>query len=454
MPEPHTIAAIATAHGPGGVGVVRMSGPAAIIIADQLFFAKNNSNLSQLRGYTMTYGTIHSLPSAGKRRLDEAICLVFRAPHSYTGEDVVEFQCHGGAQVLRQVLQAVLDAGARPAEPGEFTRRAYLNGRIDLAKAEAVMQLVTAQSGQAARAAASAMGGALSRAIEEIRQSLIPLVARIAAWVDYPEEEFDDPQQDQIAAVLAESAVRLSELLRRSAADQAVLFGLDTAIIGPPNAGKSSLMNLLAGYDRSIVTELPGTTRDTVTETVQLGNVTLRLVDTAGLRDTDHPIERIGVARSKTALANADLLFAVFDATQPPDLSLLAPCDPARTIVIFNKIDLLPSTPPPLPDWKTVSMSAREGVGLEALTAAVESLYQTANFSPDEAILANRRQAQAAQIALAALQEASFALAEGYALDAVSVCMEDAIQALYQLTGERASEHIVDEVFRNFCVGK
>ena len=475
-----TIAAIATAAGVGGIGIVRMSGPTAIIIASGLLNTKKCLNLSRLQGYNMTYGAIEDAQSAGNQSqkkeifpvdtpltehngndsaptseiIDEAICLVFRSPKSYTGEDVVEFHCHGNQVVLRRVLDAVLRAGARLAEPGEFTRRAYLNGRIDLAKAEAVMQLISAGSEQAARAATAAMGGALSQRIAEIRQSLIAQAAQIAAWVDYPEEEFDDPQTEQIMAVLTAAAAQLHQLIRRSASDQAVISGVNTAIIGPPNAGKSSLMNLLAGYDRSIVTELPGTTRDTVTETIQLGSITLRLTDTAGLRQTDDVIERIGVERSQAALAGAELVLAVFDIQSPPDQALLAQCPPKRTIVVFNKSDLaaeVPSMDFPAPQ---VVISALRGEGIEALTQAVKTLLGASDFSPNEAILANHRQTETARTALIALEDAMQTLSGGFPLDAVSICMEDAVQALFSLTGERATESVVDEVFASFCVGK
>ena len=457
-----TIAAIATATGPGGIGIVRISGPAAIIIAERLFFRKNCLVSSRLRDTRMTYGTIADHQSSGNHPstarggwIDEAICLVFHSPHSYTGEDVVEFQCHGGPVVLRRVLDAVLRAGARLAAPGEFTRRAYLNGRIDLAKAEAVMQLVSAGSEQAARAAAAAMGGALSNHIAAVRQALVAQAARIAAWTDYPEEDFDDPQAEQIAGVLSHASEQLAALIMRSSAGQAVLSGVSTAIVGPPNAGKSSLMNRLAGYDRSIVTARPGTTRDTVTEAVQLpGGVTLRLTDTAGLRESEDMVERIGVERGRAAMAAADLILAVFDITQPIDQALLAQLDPARTILVLNKSDLTSAAPAINASAPVVTVSALTGQGMDGLARAIEALLGTANFSPDEAILANHRQAQSARDALASIEDAQRTLSDGYPLDAVAICIEDAIQALCSLTGERASESIVDEVFARFCVGK
>jgi tRNA modification GTPase len=388
--------------------------------------------------------------------VDEAICLIFPAPRSYTGEDVVEFQCHGGLAVMRRALQAVFAAGAQPAAPGEFTRRAYLNGRIDLAKAEAVMQIVSASSEQAARAASAAMGGALSKTIEEVRASLIATQAHIAAWVDYPDDDIPALQNDELAQVLTHAAASLKILINNAPRDQLMLSGINTALLGKPNVGKSSLMNRLAGFDRSIVTEQPGTTRDTITETVNLGNVTLRLTDTAGMRETSDSIEAAGVARSRAALAQAELLLLVCDASQEltdEDHALLNICDPARTILIFNKCDLAIAARPPA-NFISINVSARTGQGLEALISSIETLLNTADFSPNEAILANARQTSCAAQALAALKEARAAATAGYPLDAISICIEDAIQFLYALTGERATDAVVDEVFASFCVGK
>ena len=443
-----TIAAIATAQGPGGIGIVRVSGPGAIPIAQKLLRTKTPPDWEQLRGYNMLYGSLADI--------DEAICLVFRSPRSYTGEDVVEFQCHGGLLVLRRALQAALDAGALPAGPGEFTCRAYLNGRMDLAKAEAVMQLVTAQSGQAMRAAHAAMGGALSNCIENTRNALISLAAHLGAWLDYPEEDIVPLSGDEIQQVLTRAAQSLQSLLRRARSDQAVIAGVPAALLGRPNVGKSSLMNRLVGYSRSIVTDIPGTTRDTVSETVQLGNLTLRLTDTAGIRDAQSPIEQAGVDRAVEAMGQADLLLAVFDASQPlapEDRALLGECDPARTLLIRNKIDLGIAWPTP-PGYPCADVSALTGQGLDALAPAIETLLGVSGFSPGEAILANRRQSDCAAAALAAIEEALAVLSQGFPLDAVAVCLEDAIQALFSLTGERASDAVVDEVFASFCVGK
>ena len=467
-----TIAAIATANAPGGIGIVRVSGPEAFAIAQEIFRPKNSLDWDNIHGYKMAYGTVCAPPcrcatsplASEGGDIDEAICLFFRGPGSYTGEDVAEFQCHGGPLLLQQVLRAVLDAGARMAGPGEFTRRAWLNGRLKLNQAEAVTRLINAQSEQGLRAAHAGMSGALGEEIERIRDGLTALAAHIGAWTDYPEEDISALRDCDTLDVLRESEAALTGLIERSQGAQAVLDGVSAALVGRPNAGKSSLLNCLAGYARAIVTALPGTTRDTVTETVRLGNLTLRLTDTAGLRETDHPAERAGVERSLAAMRGADLVLVVVDAVEgvtDEDRALLEQCDLERTVVVVNKIDLLSSprpfgAPPPQAKgaWHLVRTSAVTGEGLDDLARAAQAICRTAGFAPGEAMLATQRQAQCAADARCAVQEALAALEQGFAPDAVSVCLEDAVQALFSLTGERAGDAVVEEVFRGFCVGK
>jgi len=463
---PDTIAAIATGSAPGGVGIVRVSGAGAFGIAEKIFRPKKKGlDWGNIRGYTMAYGEV-----AG---IDEAICLLFRGPGSYTGEDVAELQCHGGPLLLGQVLQAALDAGARMAGPGEFTRRAWLSGRIGLNQAEAVTRLVNAQSEQALRAAHGAMGGALSERIAGVRGRLTALAAHIAAWADYPEEDIEPLRDCEAEAVLREAEEALAGLIEGSRGARAVLEGVSAALVGRPNVGKSSLLNRMAGFERAIVTAMPGTTRDTVTETVRLGNLTLRLTDTAGMRETEHPVERAGVERSVAAMKGADLILVVVDAVEGvthEDEGLLKECDKERTILIYNKIDChwLPPGLRAIPPHgggqgglggdgcvkHIVYTSALTGEGMEELARAAEEICRTAGFAPGEAMLTTQRQAQCAAEALEAVREGLRAVEEGFAPDAVSVCVEDAVQALLALTGERASDAVVEEVFKGFCVGK
>jgi tRNA modification GTPase len=451
-----TVAAISTAQGEGGIGIVRISGPKALEVADKVFKAKSGKPLSALGSWRACYGRV---ADCGEE-IDEAVALVFRAPRSYTGEDVVEISCHGGLYLTRRVLRAVLSHGAAPAGPGEFTRRAYLNGRIGLTEAEAVMDLIGAQGRQAARAALAGHGGALHRAVEEIRGRLVGAAAHLAAWADYPEEEIPAVSPEALRGTLMQARDALLALLNRYDAGRAVLGGVETAIVGSPNVGKSTLMNLLAGCERSIVTALPGTTRDVVEETVLLGEIPLRLADTAGIRDTEDPVERIGVERARARIGSAGLVLALFDASRPleeGDRRLLDSLQEVPAVAVVNKTDL----PKKINEEEILNkvkhlvyISARTGEGLPALTRAVEEAVGAAELDPSAALLANERQREAAKRALSGVEEALRALSCGMTLDAVTVEIEEAAGALLELTGERVQQAVVDEVFRSFCVGK
>ncbi len=452
----HTIAAIATPQAAGGIGVIRISGPEALQVADQVFRAADGHLLAQSKGYHAHYGRVFNADGP----IDEAIALVFRAPHSYTGEDVVELSCHGGLFLMQQALRAVFCAGALPAGAGEFTKRAFLNGKLDLTQAESVMSLIGAQGGQAARAALSAHDGALSRAIQRLSQSLIKDAAHMAAWADYPEEELPELRLDILTADFNTVRQTLTALLTHFDAGRAVTQGVDTVIAGRPNVGKSTLMNLLAGGERSIVTSYAGTTRDIVEETVRLGDLLLHLADTAGLRKTEDPVERIGVTRARERLERAQLILAVFDANEPltdEDLQLLSVCRGRPCIAVINKADLaqrLDVAPVQTAVPETVFISAAQGDGYDALCAAAARVLGTENFDPAAPLLATERQRDCCRRALACLQEALEAIESGMTLDAITVCTDSAIAALLELTGEKANEAIVDEVFSTFCVGK
>lgn len=451
-----TIAAIATAQAAGGISVIRISGPEALPVCARVFSPKNNADLTASPGYRAYFGTVHH----NNTPLDEAVCLVFRAPHSYTGEDVAELSVHGGLYLTQQVLRAVLAAGAIPAVAGEFTKRAFLNGRIDLTQAEAVMSLIGAQGELAAKAAYSALDGALQQTISACAARLVSTLAQLGAWVDYPDEEIPDLSAGQLGEVFSACASQLQALLARFDSGKAVTEGVNTVIVGRPNVGKSTLMNLLSGSERSIVTAYPGTTRDIVEETVRLGDIVLRIADTAGLRETENPVEQIGVARAKSRLASAQLIFAVFDSADPltqEDKNILAACAGTRTIAVVNKADL----PQRLDDSylaahsdALVQLSAATGEGYDTLCSTVRSLLGADRFNPADARLATERQHQCCTRALEALLQANEALDAGVTLDAVTVCAQDAVDALLELTGEKASEAIVDALFAQFCVGK
>lgn len=451
-----TIAAISTGQAAGGIGIVRISGENALNVADRIFKSVSGLKLKELSGYKAALGTVFF----EEKPVDEAIATVFRAPKSYTGEDVVELSCHGGLYVTRQVLRAALSAGAVAAEPGEFTKRAFLNGKMDLTKAEAVMSIISAQGEQAKAAALGTLDGLLYRKISGISGELKGLAASLAAWVDYPDEEIEDLPDDKILSVLENAASSLSDLIARFDSGRAVLEGVDTAIVGKPNVGKSTLMNLLTGTEKSIVTEIAGTTRDIVEETAVVGGVVLRLCDTAGLRETDDKVESIGVARAKQKLETATLILAVFDASAPleeQDKALFPLCKEKHAIAIVNKTDLPTKLDTNILDTvfnKVVYISAKENNGLQSLEQAIAEVLGTAAFDSSAATLMNERQLACCSAALDAVKEAHDALASGVTRDAVQVCVDSAIESLDTLTGERATESVVNEIFSRFCVGK
>lgn len=451
-----TIAAISTAQGAGGIGVIRISGKQAIQIADAVFRPISGKALIEQKGYTAAFGHIYG----GNEKIDEGIALVFRAPHSYTGEDVVELSCHGGIYLTKCVLRAVFQAGAIPAQAGEFTKRAFLNGKMDLTQAESVMDLIGAKGKHAARAALSCKEGSLRKKIDAVCTQLTETAAHLSAWADYPEEDIPELSSSLLTQNLKESQSALQTLLSGYDTGKVVREGVDTLIVGKPNVGKSTLMNLLSGCERSIVTDIPGTTRDIVEETVLLGNTILRLSDTAGLRDTDNPIEKIGVDKAKERIKSCGLVLAVFDGSSPLEkddramLDLL--CD-APAVAVVNKADKGHQIDTAYIAQKVkalVRVSAAKGQGIQALTDAVEAVTGTKDFDPSQAILATERQRAAAEKALCALKEAISALQSGFTLDAVTVSLEDAISALLTLTGKRVSEAVVETVFSRFCVGK
>lgn len=451
-----TIAAICTAQGEGGIGVIRISGDDSLRIADKVFKNINNKKVADMKGYTAAFGKVCN----NGEEIDEAVVLVYRAPHSYTGENVVEISCHGGIFITKQVLRVVLDNGAVPAQAGEFTKRAFLNGKIDLTEAESVIDIISAKSRSAARAALCVKDGALRRKIDKIKEDLLSQAAHLSAWADYPEEDIAEVSDDELFKTFNNAIKILQGLLDTYDSGQAVKQGIDTVIAGRPNVGKSTLMNLLTGCEKSIVTDIPGTTRDVVEDTVVLGDVILRLSDTAGLRDTEDRVEQIGVDRAKKRLEQCGLLLAVFDNNQilnDDDYELIKNAKNATTIAIINKIDLEQKLDTDFINdnfENVVYISAKSGECREELTKAVEKIAGTANLNPSEGILSNERQRLAVANALSSVVEAKSTLEAGLTYDAVTVSLEDAISNLLELTGESTSDEVIDRVFHNFCVGK
>ncbi len=451
------IAAISTPMAPAGLGVIRLSGNGAIEIADRVFRPFDETRrLTALVGYRAAYGKVADDDGI----IDECVATVFRAPHSYTGEDVVELSCHGGVYLLQRTLRALFAAGAVPAEAGEFTRRAFLNGKVDLTQAESVMTLISANGRLAARTALSVREGALYRRLSAVKESLIALQAQFSAFVDYPDDDIPELGAEQLEQELQAAAETLSQLLATYDAGRVLREGIDTVIVGSPNVGKSTVMNLLSGCERSIVTPIAGTTRDVVEETVRVGEVCLRLSDTAGIRETEDTVEALGVERSRKRMETAALILAVFDASRPlstDDVALIEQLPIDNTVVLINKQDLekrLDDTAIVKKFPYVVRLQATNGEGLDALQQAIHTVTGIARLNEAEPVLATERQRLCVSRASDGVREALAALEGGMTLDAVSVSVDSAISAVLELTGERATEAVVDGIFSRFCVGK
>lgn len=450
-----TIAAIATAQMPAGIGVLRISGGEAIKIAQKIFDSKSGKKLENMNGYTAAYGKAHE----GNEEIDECIALVFRAPRSYTGEDVVEISCHGGAFIMRRVLKAAIKAGARSAAAGEFTKRAFLNGKLDLTSAEAVMDLIGAQGEAAAKSALSQHEGALYRNIVEIKKQLVEISADITAWIDFPDEGVPSLEPEALKANLEGVYSTLKKLDENYERGKIMRDGIDTVIIGRPNAGKSTLMNAIAGFEKSIVTKVPGTTRDIIEESCNFAGVVLRLFDTAGLRETTDVVESIGVSRAKKRIETSQLVFAVFDASRPldeEDKKIIDLIENKKAIAIINKCDLPKKVNAEYIKSKISSIvyiSAAKSEGVDKLEEIVSKLTE-AGIDPNAALVANERQHECVLRAGDGIKASLDAVNSGLTLDATSVGIEQAINSLCELTGERASEEIIDRVFSKFCIGK
>ena len=452
-----TIAAIATAPGAGGIAVVRLSGPESYAVAARVFRPANpNKKVADAKGYTALFGSFVE----GDDAFDEGVALFFREPHSYTGEDVVELSCHGGSAVARRLVEACIAAGAAPAAPGEYTRRAFLNGKMSLTQAEAVMDIISADGKQGAALANASLSGALAKKIGAEKEALTGLQAHLAAWVDFPEEDVPELDDAHLHTVLGQVQQELDGLIKNYDAGAVLREGVDCAIVGRPNAGKSTLLNLLAGFDRAIVTPVAGTTRDVVEQAVQLGDIRLNLFDTAGLRQTDDAIEAEGIRRSWKKLDEAGLILAVFDGSEPltrEDLALAQRCAGRPAIALVNKEDK-----PTRFDAEIIAgdfamvipVCCQEEGSRKVIAAAVARLLGTNQIDPHAASLSGQRQLAAATRARDAVAGARDAVEGGFGLDAVSVCVDDALEALCELTGENASEAVINEVFERFCVGK
>ncbi len=453
----HTIAAIATGRSPSAIGILRLSGPDTFTALDAVFRARNGRPTAAQRPRSMVLGDL--LDGAG-RVIDNVLCVTFPAPHSYTGEDCAELHCHGSPVVLDAGLRALFAAGCRQAQGGEFTKRAFLSGQLDLLQAEAVADLIDAETAEQAHNAVCQLSGTLSRTVDRVYEALLSMAARFYAVVDYPDEDIEDLRQPELLDTLHTARQDLERLLTGFSRGQLLKQGIPTVLLGKPNAGKSSLLNALLGYDRAIVTDIAGTTRDTVEEKLPVGGVLLRLTDTAGIRDGGDAVEALGVERSRAAAHQAALAILVLDGSSPPtaedEEAIALARQVPRLLVVMNKCDL-----PRHPDaaaltgrFDTVlSVSARENLGLDALTRAIAALFPTGTPA-DGALLTNARQADAVSRALSAVTDAHDALQNGMTPDAVLTDCEAALEALGELNGKHIRDDLVDTIFSRFCVGK
>ena len=459
-----TIAAIATAQSPSAIGIVRLSGEEARRVLAALFAPASGAAVENLPYRRMTYGDVRDENGA---LLDRGMAVCFSADHSYTGEESAELHCHGSPVVLGEVLRAAFAAGARQAKPGEFTQRAFLNGRLDLTEAEAVIDLIDAETAESARNAAAQLSGALRRPIEAVYDKLLDISSRFYAVVDYPDEDIEDLSREETERALSSCEETLSDLLGTFARGRVLKNGVATAIIGAPNAGKSSLLNALVGFDRAIVTDIAGTTRDTVEEKATVGGVLLRLIDTAGLHETNDIVEQLGVERSRRAVEDADLIFALLDGSKglpPPERAeeMLAPLALAAKsgkpwLLLLTKSDLGGRAGiVPDEDWRApeavILLSSVTHEGFDALEDAVRTLYPAPPAGGT--LLTNARQAEAVRRALESVRAAKEALIAGMTPDVVLTEVEQAQTALGELTGRTAREDMVARIFERFCVGK
>jgi len=450
-----TIAAIATPHGVGGISVIRISGIDSILICDKIFKAKSKKRLIDANSHTIHYGNIVS----GDEIVDEVLVSVMRAPNTFTREDTVEINCHGGLVVTQKVLLSVINAGAALAAPGEFTKRAFLNGRIDLSQAEAVIDVINSPSSLALSVAANQLGGSLSSDINDLRDKVLEILSQINVTIDYPEEDIDDVERENLVADLKSVKSKISELLETSHRGKLIRDGINTVICGKPNVGKSSILNLLARDSRDIVTDIAGTTRDVIEERITIGNIVLNVFDTAGIRDTEDTIESLGIDKSKECIKNAELVLFVVDSVSgisDEDKEVFKSLDGKNVIVIMNKSDIISTFDTDMfSGYSVVKMSAKTGDGLDNLTSAIENMFNLGKITAgDNNAITNLRHKEALTQALNSINSAISALGDFVPYDIVSIDLTDCATHLGEITGKTVSDEIVDKIFSRFCLGK
>jgi len=456
LKQNETISAVATAAGAAGIGVIRLSGVTAIDVADKIFCAANHKKLRDVDAGRIVFGHVRNFDG---EIVDEVIVLVMRAPKSYTKEDVVEIQCHGGSEVLREILNLTFQAGARPAERGEFTKRAFLNGRIDLSQAQAVLDVIQAKTSAALNIAQNRLSGKTSKKIRAIRQNILNVLAHIDALIDFPEDDIDDVVLNEMDDTISAQIDELEKFLKNRRQGKILREGLSTAIIGKPNVGKSSLLNFLTDSDRAIVTEIPGTTRDSIEEFINIDGIPLKIIDTAGIRNSCDVVEQIGIDRARDVAANAELVLALFDGSRPltdEDAEIFKLLKPAASIILLTKSDLnqvvTAAQIESLSAEKVIHISTKNSAGIDELLAEITNkvgvIDAESNFVRDE------READILRRAVDNLKSARETIKSDVGIDFVSIDLRAALELFGEITGETVTDDVINEIFSKFCIGK
>ena len=453
-----TIAAIATAMTSSGIGIVRISGTEAFDIIKKIYKGKNKKDLSQVKSHTIHYGYIVD----GEETIDEVLIMIMKGPHSFTGEDTVEIDCHGGVYVLKRILETVIKYGARPAEPGEFTKRAFLNGRMDLSQAEAVIDVIHSKNEYALKSSVSQLKGNVQKKIKEIREEIIYHTAFIETALDDPEHISVDGYGEKLKVTVDNLLKEIDELLKSSDNGRIIKEGIKTVIVGKPNAGKSSLLNVLVGEDRAIVTDIAGTTRDVLEESIQLNGISLNIMDTAGIRDTSDIVEKIGVDKAKSYANEADLIIYVVDASREldkNDFDIIHMIQDKKAVVLLNKSDLdtvvTENMIKSYIEKPILSISAKEESGIKELEDTLKNMFFHGEISfNDEVYITNIRHKTALKDAYDSLEKVNVSIENNMPEDFYSIDLLDAYEFLGSITGETIGEDLVNEIFSKFCMGK
>ena len=453
-----TIASISTAPGIGGIGIIRMSGEKCFEILGEIFYPKNPYKIEEIKGYTIKYGYIKE----NEKIIDEVLVSFFKAPHSYTAENMCEINSHGGIVVMREILDICLKNGAELAQPGEFTKRAFLNGRMDLSQAEAVIDIINAKSNREAKEGIKQLEGFLTQEINKIKTKILDIMTNIEVSIDYPEYDVEEMQENEIKEKLLNIKEELQKLEKSFDNGKIIKEGIKTAIIGRPNAGKSSLLNAILKEDRAIVTEYEGTTRDTIEEFVNINGIPLKLIDTAGIRNTENEVEKIGIEKSKKIAKEADLSLVIIDGSRPlekEDIEILKIVNPNKTIIILNKIDLglvVKDKNEELKDFKNiVEISALNKEGINELYNKITQMFNLNQINVDnEIIITNERHKNIIKKAINNVEKAIESLNNNMSVDIVAISIKEVLSNLGEITGDEAGEEIINEIFARFCLGK